>query len=263
MMCALKYLLFAMLFLSVMTVEQTRSSKPKSLAKMLAQSEQLVLVTTRDWNAVEGELRFYERASKTQPWQAKGEKIAVVVGRNGMAWGKGLHPLPQGLKTIKREGDGKTPAGFYTIGPAFGDKEHQPHAKKIPYMLITEDLECVDDPNSRYYNQFVHAGSIIGPDWKSSEKMAEIGPLYALGFVIEHNYDPIVPGDGSAIFFHIWRTPEQGSAGCTTMAEIDLKQVVEWLDSNSLPRVVQLPLAEYEQRIKEWGLPNLKAGLID
>ncbi|MBX3719280.1 MAG: L,D-transpeptidase family protein [Parachlamydiales bacterium] len=223
---------------------------------------QLLVVVSPNWNSPQGSLYLFERDSEQLDWQLARDPIPVALGKNGMAWGKGLHPLPQGIKTLKREGDGKTPAGFYSIGPAFGDKEHQPHAKKIPYVLITEDLECVDDPHSRYYNQFVHSGSIIGPDWKSSEKMAEIGQLYALGFVVEHNYDPIVPGDGSAIFFHIWRTPQQGSAGCTTMAEIDLKQVVEWLDGNSLPRVVQLPLSEYEQRIEEWGLPNLRSDLL-
>lgn len=224
---------------------------------------QLLVVVSPDWDSQQGYLYLFERETAQLDWKLVRDPIPVTLGKNGMAWGKGLHPLPLASSNLKREGDGRSPAGIFSIGTAFGDCQHQSCAKKIPFLLITEDLECVDDPNSKYYNRLVHAASVDHPDWNSSEKMAEIGPLYALGFVVEHNHDPIVPGDGSAIFFHIWRTPEQGSAGCTTMEESDLKAIVEWLDAACQPRLVQLPLAEYEQRTIEWGLPYLGAGLAN
>lgn len=224
---------------------------------------QLLVVVSPDWDSRQGSLYLFERETSQLDWKLVREPIPVTLGKNGMAWGKGLHPLPLTSNLPKQEGDGRSPAGIFSIGTAFGDPQHQSCAKKISYLLITEDLECVDDPRSKYYNRFVQSSSIDQPDWNSSEKMQEIGPLYALGFVVEHNHNPIVPGDGSAIFFHIWRSPDQGSAGCTTMEESDLKALVEWLDSNSLPRVVQLPLSEYEQRIEEWGLPHLDTSLAN
>ena len=43
---------------------------------------------------------------------------------------------------------------------------------------------------------------------------------------IRHNADPPVPGYGSAIFFHIRRGPSRPSAGCTTMAEKNLVELI-------------------------------------
>ena len=49
-----------------------------------------------------------------------GEAIPAVVGRNGLAWGRGVRTdLPAG-EPQKREGDGRAPAGIFKLGPAFG-----------------------------------------------------------------------------------------------------------------------------------------------
>ena len=194
----------------------------------------------------------YQRDSSSHHWEAVGSPIPVALGRNGMAWG-----IDQS-GPMKKEGDGRSPAGFFFLGPAFGDAEHLPYAKKIPFLLITEDLECVDDPDSVYYNQFVYANTIEKLDWKSSEKMKEIGPLYALGLVVQYNRDPVIPGRGSAIFMHIWRNKGSGSGGCTTMQENDLQDVISWLDSEQHPCLVQMPLQEYENLKLQWGLPEVE-----
>ena len=62
-----------------------------SLLVEIAESRQLILVATSGWGAVDGEMTLYERDSINDQWKAVGEKIPIVVGRNGMAWGKGLH----------------------------------------------------------------------------------------------------------------------------------------------------------------------------
>lgn len=260
-MCALKYLLFAMSFLSVMAVEQTKNDKPKSLTKLLAQSQQLVLVTTQDWNAVDGELRFYERGSKAQPWRAKAEKIAVVVGRNGMAWGKGLHGEPVALAKsddpIKKEGDRRAPAGIFRLTSAFGyAPKGQAGRVKLPYLQSTETVECVDDVRSSYYNRLVNRDKIAHPDWNSSEQMRRNDELYRWGVVVDHNANKPEAGAGSCIFLHIWSGAGKGTAGCTAMEPEKMETLLLWLNAKKNPVLVQLPQAELERLRESLGVPR-------
>ena len=78
---------------------------------------QMVLVTTADWDATTGTLRYYERDGAN--WRQVGSGFDVTVGRSGTAWGIGLHTA-RSDGPVKREGDGKAPAGVFAIGTAFG-----------------------------------------------------------------------------------------------------------------------------------------------
>ncbi len=219
---------------------------------------QLLVVVSSDWDAMEGTLYRYERSpSSALQWELSVPPIAVTLGKEGMAWGRGLLDLSDEVGLVKKEGDGRAPAGLFALGTAFGDASHRRYAQRMPYLPITADLEYVDDPNSVYYNQFVTARSAKRRDWTSSEKMEEIGSIYALGLVVRHNLDPIEVGMGSAIFMHIWRGKGRPTAGCTAMDERDLNEIVSWLDIESRPCLVQLPLDEYRSKQFAWGLPEL------
>ena len=61
---------------------------------LLADARQLIVVTTPDWNTMRGELRRYERVTPTAQWKAVGAPIAMVVGRNGLAWDPLADPIP-------------------------------------------------------------------------------------------------------------------------------------------------------------------------
>src|SRR4030095_15047476 len=71
-----------------MSVDSMRMKAP--LPEAIAESRQLILSTTSGWDAVDGEMRLYERDSINDQWKAVGEKIPIVVGRDGMAWGRGV-----------------------------------------------------------------------------------------------------------------------------------------------------------------------------
>jgi L,D-peptidoglycan transpeptidase YkuD (ErfK/YbiS/YcfS/YnhG family) len=215
-------------------------------------SLQLILVLSSDWNAVDGTLYCYERASVSEPWERVFPDIDITLGRCGMAWGHNEEKNPP----QKQEGDGRSPAGVFALGPVFGQAENQEYAKNMPFLVITEDLECIDDPGSTYYNQFVHTHSIEHKDWKSSENMQQVGPLYALGLVVQHNMSPAIAGLGSAIFMHIWKKKGEGSAGCTVMSEEHMKKIASWLNAKKHPHLVQLPIAEYEKKQSLWDLPQ-------
>lgn len=219
-------------------------------------SSQILIVVTEDWNATRGFL--YPLELSEGKWSLVSTPISICIGAQGMAWGIGLHDLEDLEGLHKKEGDQKTPAGIFRLGSAFGDQEHRAFVKNFPFILIDDELECVDDPHSKFYNQFVERKSIQTPDWKSSEKMIEVGFLYSLGAVIEHNSNPPIPGKGSCIFLHIARENFQGTAGCTAMQERDLNALVSWLDIEKKPLIVQLPLQEYQQRQRSWHLPDLE-----
>jgi D-alanyl-D-alanine dipeptidase len=230
-------------------------------------STQMIAVTTSDWNAVEGRLLRYERATVDEKWSLVGEPISIVVGRTGLAWGVGVVPTNDvevrlAGDPIKREGDGKSPAGIFALGTAFGYASEPFQGLKMPYLNLTPSIECIDDPGSKHYNRIVDR-SVVAPDWNSSEHMRDAGESYRWGVVIDYNGTVTgdanlpKPGGGSCVFLHIWHSHDQGTVGCTAMPQTDLKTLMTWLDPAHKPVLVQLPEPTYERLISRWMLPKL------
>jgi D-alanyl-D-alanine dipeptidase len=220
---------------------------------LLASARQLILVVTPGWNDVQGQLRRFERDKPGQPWRPVGDAGTIVVGRNGTAWDPLVSPVVPGPQ--KAEGDGRAPAGVFSLGRAFGFAP-APEAAwlKLPYLPVVEGIECVDDPASGVYNQIVDRRRVASPDWSSSEKMREVGEAYRWGVVVNYN-TPAVAKQGSCIFLHIGGEGGRGTAGCTAMPAADLRVVMEWLDPKLAPVLVQLPGAAYERLEADWSLP--------
>src|SRR5689334_13241494 len=122
-------------------------------------SNQIVTVTTADWNSSEGTLRRYQRAGAGKKWMAVGEPVSVMVGKNGLGWGAGVTPAEIGGRNssdpVKKEGDGKAPAGVFQLSKVFGYAAHPEQGWKMPYVHLTSSVECVDDTASHFYNQVV------------------------------------------------------------------------------------------------------------
>lgn len=221
-------------------------------------SRQMILVTTEGWQNVDGILQRFERSDSPIKWRMVGSPIPVVVGRNGLGWGKGLHKeIDSPLQ--KKEGDGKSPAGIFRLSSTFGFvSPGEMTSLKLPYTQLTDSLECVDDVQSSRYNSIVDREQIPNADWKSSEKMLAIGEQYRLGVVVDHNAAPRNPGGGSCIFLHIWKGDGNGTSGCTAMERREMEKLLSWLDSSANPILVQLPQTEFFQLQRIWDLPELK-----
>jgi L,D-peptidoglycan transpeptidase YkuD (ErfK/YbiS/YcfS/YnhG family) len=233
----------------------------------LARATQMILVTTSDWNAVEGRLRRYERATVHEDWRRVGDPISIVVGKNGLGWGIGVivtddAQVRSASDPVKREGDGRAPAGIFALGTAFGYASEPLQGLKMAYLNLTPSIECVDDPGSKHYNRIMDR-SVDAPDWNSSEHMRNAGESYRWGVVVDHNgivtgdTNPPEPGGGSCVFLHIWHSHDQGTAGCTAMPQPDLEILLTWLDPARQPLLVQLPEPAYERLINRWMLPKL------
>lgn len=220
------------------------------------QSRQLLIVTTPDWHSVSGTLQRYERNRPGKAWRKVGEPIDVVVGKSGMGWGDGLFPVPgrAAADPVKHEGDGRAPAGIFRVGTTFGYAHDKPAAWLMPYRVLTAATECVDDRDSKYYNQIVERTSVTA-DWKSSEHMRSEGVYYQWGAVILQNPGDM-PGDGSCVFLHVSDGSGEGTAGCTAMVKPELENILGWLKPAENPLVIEMPVAEYEQAAKSLRLPS-------
>jgi L,D-peptidoglycan transpeptidase YkuD (ErfK/YbiS/YcfS/YnhG family) len=229
----------------------------QSLAPRVAEPPlQALVVRTDGWESVQATVQRYERAGPHAPWTAVGEAVPAVVGRSGLGWGEGLHETPAGMGPVKREGDGRAPAGIYRLSSAFG---YAPAAAmpwvRLPYRQSTGESQCVDDGKSRSYNQIVDVRNVGRPDWTSHEEMLRPDSLYRLGVFVDHNVHPAAAGRGSCIFLHIWAGPATGTAGCTAFAPAALEEIVRWMDPARRPVLVQLPRAEYDLLRGAWSLP--------
>ncbi len=243
------------------TLAACTSTPRHAVDPLLADAQQLVVVTSSEWDAASATLRRFERAPGGA-WRQVGNAVPSMLGRSGSAWGRGLHPYqPRGPQ--KREGDGRAPAGVFGIGSAFGYASTGIGA--LPYAQMQATSYCIDVPDSPLYNRIVDArevgeAAVEGSSERMRLDLHNDGDLrYRLGFVIEHNVDG-APGQGSCIFAHLLRRPDETTAGCTAMDAEAMEALLAWLDPAQTPRVVLLPDTEYRARQTAWGLPALPAG---
>jgi len=130
----------------------------------------------------------------------------------------------------------------------------------MPYRQIRSGTECVDDGDSAHYNRIVDSGSAAPRDWRSSERMAEMASSYRWALFVRHNTPAPAAGAGSCIFVHVWSVELGGTPGCTGVAEEQTRALVEWLDPDKKPILVQLPEKEHLRLRARWGLPALARG---
>jgi L,D-peptidoglycan transpeptidase YkuD (ErfK/YbiS/YcfS/YnhG family) len=144
--------------------------------------------------------------------QAGPRTFACVVGRAGILSGK-------------REGDGATPAGRFSLREAFWrpDRLPSPATALRASPLTPQDGWC-DDPGDPAYNRRVRL-----PFAASHEALWRSDGLYDLLAVIGYNDAPPVPHLGSAIFLHVAARGAGGlepTAGCVALALADLGAVL-------------------------------------
>lgn len=224
-------------------------------------ARQLVVVVSDNWDANSGRLYQFSRNSGTS-WQVKGQASLVDLGRNGSAWGLGLHPQQQGPQ--KQEGDGKAPAGLFRLSAAFGALPTL--ATQMPYQQMSRFDYCIDVPTSPLYNQTLDVRQ-YRPEWTagSSEPMRrdlmdKPDAVYQQGLFVDHNYsngEARQTGAGSCIFIHQKASGGRKTAGCTALEPAALSALLQWLTPDSAPLYLLLPVKEYQRLQQDWQLPVL------
>ncbi|MDY7232769.1 L,D-transpeptidase family protein [Hyalangium rubrum] len=229
------------------------------LRAALTEKGTVLVVTTPGWDAPTGHLWMLTRDG--DGWRQLGSPMKVNVGRAGLGWGRGLsQPPAEARNPIKREGDGRAPAGLFRLGRVRGYGAQPPSGLRLPYAPSTQRSFCVDDGASAAYNQLVDLAQGEKVQWKSAEVLRRKDGVYELLLTVDHNgledAKAVVPGAGSCIFIHIWRGPGKPTVGCTALEKKEFERVLATLEPRSL--LLQLPEAEYEAARQSWGLPALK-----
>ena len=215
----------------------------------LPRTEQLIVVTTEGWDAVQGKLNAYEWRNNC--WTHRLRNVPVVVGKKGLAWGSGLHDKSLITGPVKREGDGRSPAGIYPLTGLFGYMDLQ---KKMDYLKVDKNTFCIDDPSSAYYNKVVHSDTVT-KDWNSAETMKLKSDNYKYGIFVGYNTDSVRVNSGSCIFIHIWDDKNSPTAGCTALTENNILKLIRLLNKEKNPLLVQAPQKEYEKLKTLYSLP--------
>lgn len=229
-----------------------RCASASSASPLSAETTQVIRVTTPSWTDAHGTLERFER-TPGGAWTSVGSRIPVAIGRTGMGWGRGLHGQgpPVGCEGPgKREGDGRSPAGVFTLGAAYGDRAG---AGAFPYTVLSASWRCPDDPLSSHYNQVLDATTVT-PDWNSAEEMVRSDGLYRWVVFVNHNTAPREPGGGSCIFMHLWSGPTSTTVGCTAMERPNLEAILAWMQPGRTA-MVALPEAVYAAQRSAWRLP--------
>lgn len=144
----------------------------------------------------------------------RGRTYRCAIGRGGIA-------------TDKTEGDGVSPVGAFDLVKIFyrADRDAPPTTSIETAPIAATDGWC-DDPAHEDYNR-----PVTLPHAASCETMWRDDALYDLVVVTSHNSDPVVPGDGSAIFVHVAGGPDYPpTEGCIAFAREDLDAILQdWI----------------------------------
>jgi len=230
-----------------------KDSEGEAQRPVARQTRELIVVRSANWQSTTGTLERFER-EPGGAWQRVADPVLVNLGRHGMAWGRGLHTTPS-AGPLKRERDGRSPAGVFSLGSAFGAAAEPPEgAKPFPYLQIRKGVACVEETRSKFYNRIVDAsGEKV---WERRSDMLRPDGLFRWGVVVEQNAPDTVAGAGSCVFLHIWRGPKEPTSGCTALAPDRLEDVLRWLQADKHPLLAQLPDPVYEGVRESWGLPE-------
>jgi L,D-peptidoglycan transpeptidase YkuD (ErfK/YbiS/YcfS/YnhG family) len=181
---------------------------------------QLITVEAKRYKTTAATLRLWERWKRC--WVAVDGPFVARVGWNGLA-------------DRRREGDGTTPTGVYSIGPVMYGNASNPGVRYRYRRLACGDW-WNEDPRSPTYNTFQHVRCGTRPPFRTTtpglwqEKRA-----YHHFAVIEYNMRPVVPGRGSGIFLHA--KTGNSTNGCVSLDLPRLIAVLRWLDPAKKPRI--------------------------
>lgn len=154
----------------------------------------------------------------------RGRAYRCAIGRGGFA-------------ADKAEGDGATPLGRFLLRRVFyrPDRLARPETALGTVALGPDDGWC-DDPAHADYNRPVSLPFAAG-----HERLWRDDGLYDVIVELGYNDAPVVPGRGSAIFFHVAAPDWAPTAGCVAVRRDDLLRILgecgpeTWIDVNPDP----------------------------
>jgi L,D-peptidoglycan transpeptidase YkuD (ErfK/YbiS/YcfS/YnhG family) len=208
------------LLLLALALSPTADAEPSACRPATGAGSQLITVESSSRTSTRATLRLWTREGGcwtpvAGPWTSR-------VGRSG-------------LSGNRREGDGTTPIGTYSIGRTMYGIAPDPGVRYRYRRIVCGDY-WVEDPTSPSYNRFRHVECGTTPPFRvTGERLWQARTAYRHLAVIEFNTNPVVPGRGSGIFLHA--TTGRPTNGCISLPVAQLRQVLRWLRPEQSPRI--------------------------
>ena len=138
-----------------------------------------------------------------------------------------------GVSARKREGDGATPTGVFTLRRVFyrADKIARPQTA-LPIAAIGAGDGWCDYPEDPLYNRQVKL-----PYKARAERLWHGDDLYDVVVVLGYNDEPVVTGRGSAIFLHVASADMGATEGCVALKLPDLVEILRQVRAGDSLRV--------------------------
>ncbi|HSC90754.1 MAG TPA: L,D-transpeptidase family protein [Gaiellaceae bacterium] len=192
-----------------------------SRLRTIGPARQLVTVEARAYRTTSAALRLWQR-DRDGCWRPFAGAWSARVG-----W--------KGLADRRREGDGTTPTGVYTLGATMYGNAPNPGVRYRYRRLRCGDW-WNEDPRSPTYNRFQHVPCGTRPPFRTTTPgLWQERTAYRHFAVIEFNMRPVVPGRGSGIFLHA--QTGNSTNGCVSLPAGVLVQTLRWLDPAKRPRI--------------------------
>ena len=158
----------------------------------------------------------------------------LVVTQWGAQFGKRRFPCSVGwggISVRKCEGDGITPRGRFRLENILF-RPDRVAAQELPDCAEPIRLFEIwsDDPRDPKYNRKTSGSRGYG---FSHERLFRADPQYDIIVPVAYNRPDPVPGAGSAIFLHVWRSPWHPTAGCIAFRRIDLLWIANHIDART------------------------------
>jgi L,D-peptidoglycan transpeptidase YkuD (ErfK/YbiS/YcfS/YnhG family) len=130
-----------------------------------------------------------------------------------------------GRRAMKREGDGATPMGLFTLCEVLyrPDRVQRPRVG-LPVRATQRSDGWCDDVRDGNYNRKVRL-----PYAASAETLWRDDHIYDVIVVLDHNRRPRAKARGSAIFMHVARADDAPTAGCIAVSLGDLRRLLGML----------------------------------
>ena len=138
----------------------------------------------------------------------------------------------KGSTKQKKEGDKKTPRGFFSLGPLYfrKDRNIKPNTK-LRIININKNMGWCDDASHKKYNQLIKINKKI-----SYEKLFRKDYKYDFLIPINYNAFKTEKNKGSAIFIHLTKD-YQKTLGCIALKKKDFLILLKLINSKTKIRI--------------------------
>lgn len=118
----------------------------------------------------------------------------------------------------KREGDQRSPIGRWPLRRVFfrPDRLEAPKTA-LPITPLAPQMGWCDAPDDAHYNC-----PVLLPHPASAERLWREDHVYDILVILGHNDAPVLPGMGSAIFWHLAWPDYRPTEGCVAIALVDM-----------------------------------------